>query len=235
VTFLQGQPEKEQVRLRLRRANIDLTSWERYSFNSNFLQPSDAFSFTVGAEKLDDQTKDALQVGAEVQLILNGQTQADGYIDGITVSASPSGGVEYQIDGRDRLSRAVDSNADPTLTFKASMSLLDVLKKIFGPFGWSSDEHFIEDNDANIGVLSGTPSEATGSRTAKKHFGEVLKSTKIHQLRPHNGEGAFAFASRLTQRHGLWIWPSSDGEQLIVSRPGFTAEPIYKIRQGSKR
>ena len=230
MSFLQGSPEKEIVRLRLPQGQVDLTNWTHYSFNSNFLTPTDAFSFTIGAERIDDKTKAALTVGARAALYINGNVQADGYIDAITIAASSDSGTEFTIEGRDRLSRAVDSCADPRKTYKAAQTILQVLQDIFGPFGWLSEDSFALDNADNVGIMAGHTRGEKSSKS-KKHFGEIIKSVKIHQLRPHNGEGAFAFASRLTQRHGLWIWCSADGEQLVISKPDFDQDPLYKLRR----
>lgn len=56
-----------------------------------------------------------------------------------------------------------------------------------------------------------------------------LKSFVLHQTKPYNHESIFHFASRVTQRHGLWIWLTADGENIIVSKPDFEQEPTFEL------
>lgn len=69
-----------------------------------------------------------------------------------------------------------------------------------------------------------------GDRLSKS--GKELKNVKLHQLRPYESEGLFSFASRVCQRHGLWIWPSADGTTVIVSKPNFDQAPRYRLTRG---
>lgn len=240
-SFVPSQPEKELVSLFVQaprrgqsndneRPIILLEEFTEYSFNSNFLTPTDGWSFTVAAEKLPPDLVPLLVPGAEVQLYVNGFAQSSGYIDSITKSASRSAGTEWRIEGRDRLGQVVDSCADPLKQFKESQTLLDALKELFGPFGWSNEADFVEDNDANRALKTGQQRRAKTKSSEAKGFGRrAVKATKLHQLRPYSREGVFEFASRMSQRFGLWLWLSADGEQIIVSTPTFDQEPSYKL------
>ncbi|HVH44837.1 MAG TPA: hypothetical protein VM925_20930 [Labilithrix sp.] len=224
-------PDRQQVRVRVMDEHVDLTRWTHYSFASNFLTPSDGWSCTIGDGNLDERERRALVPGARVRLYVDQAPLAEGFIDTVAVSADRSSGVQYTIDGRDRLGLAVDGIADPTLQFKKGATLADVLKELFAPFGWVADEHFRIDNDANrdakTGGVRGVPTTKGGKKTGPK----PLKDFVLHQLKPHNHEGVYAFASRITQRFGLWIWCTADGEQLVVGRPDFQQEPRYELRR----
>lgn len=224
-------PDKQQVRIRVMDRRIDLTRWVSYSFNSNFLTPTDGWSVTIGDGNLDPDQLAALVPEARVRLYVDQRPLAEGYIDSVAIEADRSGGVQYTIEGRDRLGRAVDSGADPTTVFKKGATLAEVLRELFTPFGWVTDEHYEISNDANrdakTGGIRGVPMTKGGKRKGPK----PLKSFVLHQLKPHNHEGTFAFASRITQRFGLWIWCSADGEKLIVSRPDFEQPPRYELRR----
>lgn len=211
-------------------AQVTLTNWTHYSFNSHFLTPADAFSFTVGDENLNARSRDALTLGARVRLTINNVILADGHIDSVEVKADRSSGTVYEISGRDRLGLAVDSIADPTKQFKEGQTLADALKDLFGPFGWLGDDSFVIDNAASRDIKTGA-SRGTKSSHGKKTFGRPLKSVVLHQLKPHNHEGVFAFAKRICDRFGVWIWASADGEQLIVGKPDFNQEPLYQLRR----
>lgn len=223
-------PEGQEIQLRLMDEHVTMTRWTQYSFASDFLTPSDGFSFTVADEELPDAHKRALRVGARVSLNINSIPVADGRIDSVEIGADKRGGWVWNIHGRDRLGMAVDTTADPSLSFKEGATLADALKQLFTPFGWITDDHYVIDNTANRLASSGGD-RGTKSSKGKKTLGRPLKDVVLHQTKPHNHEGVFAFATRMSQRFGLWIWATSDGEKLVVSKPDFEQEPTYHLRR----
>lgn len=217
----------DDVVLRLTQSGIEITNWISYTYNEHFLTPSDAFSFVIGEERLDDATSAALVPGAAVTLSLNGNIQASGYIDSIEKHASRGSGVEWHITGKDKLGQAVSSGIDPTTQFKPTQSLADLLLAVYTPFGWSTPDAFIVDNGENRKTITG---QKRGVPTTKKK-GKVLKSFALHQLRPYPKEGAHEFAARVCERQGLRIWPTADGTKIIVGTPDFDQDPTYTIRR----
>jgi prophage tail gpP-like protein len=247
--FTPSQPEKEQVSLVLKafteepvwedfvkalpgrgsHRNIEIKNFTEYSFNSNFLSPTDGFSFTIGAERLTDEMKQWLIPGSPVELRIGDAIQATGFIDSVEISASRGSGTTWRIEGRDILSPAVDAGADPTISFKEGQTLADALKTLFKPFGWSQESQFAIANDANL-TLKSPKFRAKTKKSQAKGFGKrAIRDYKIHQLRAYPREGVFEFASRIAQRHGLWLWASADGKQLIASTPNFDREPYYTL------
>lgn len=223
-----SQPESDAIVLQLRddRGGVsqEVTNFVSYSFNSHFLTPTDGFHFTIGDEAVLRSLLGAVYVGQRVSLTINGLRQADGYIDRIHVRSSRDGGTELTIEGRDRLSKVVDANADPQkYRFTANNTLEDVLVHTLHGFGWTED-HVLDDNAANANIITG---QLQGQRTSKK--GKLLKSFSLHQFKPYPQEGVFGFLSRLSQRFGLWIWLSADGEDVIVSRPNFEQPAIVRL------
>lgn len=222
-------PSDEEVVLDLPGAGVTVSNFTEYEFNSNFLTPVDGFSFTIGTDRLSDKMKRALVPGAAVSLHVAGAVQATGYIDSIEISASRAGGSTWRIEGRDRLGQAQDSCADPTKQFKEGATLHQALIEIFGPFGWKNEDQFEIDNDANRGLKAGGVKGEKRKSNAKGHSKRALKQHKLHQLKPYPREGALEFANRIAQRQGLWIWPSADGEKLIVGRPAFDTDALYRL------
>ena len=216
--------------LSLPEAGVEISQFTDYSFNSNFLTPTDGFDFTIGAERIPDAVKDALRPGAAVELTVNGGVQATGYIDSIDYSVSRNGGTQIFIGGRDVLAQAVDACADPTQSLKAGQTLEDALVSLFAPFGWSEPEQFIIANDADRNVKTGSSRGTPLTKGGKKKGPKPLKSYVLHQLRPHSREGVFEFAARIANRFGLWIWATASGDQLVVSRPDFETDPFYTLR-----
>ncbi len=101
------------------------------------------------------------------------------------------------------------------------MTLEDLLKAVFEPFGMKV---LAVDNLANRNAIRG---RVYGPKTSKK--GKTLKSYTLHQIKPYPQEGAFAFASRVSQRFGLWLWPYVDFQTIMVGKPDFDQDPSYTL------
>src|SRR5262249_3532448 len=99
--FTASIPEKEEGELVLPDAGLIVKDFTEYSFNSNFLTPTDGWSFTIGDEKLSDEMQEALKPNARIQLQINDSVQATGYIDSVEIEGTRSGGSQWHIGGRD--------------------------------------------------------------------------------------------------------------------------------------
>lgn len=230
--FEPSYPEREQVTLSFVDVGYEIRQWTQYEYAANFEIPADGWSFTIAGESLPDGAQAWVVPGARVQLKVNDFVQGDGYVDSVEVTNSPHTGTEFRIQGRDRLAQVVDACADPTHTFKEGMTLLDVLIELLGPFGWSSEDQFIVDNEANREAkagIRGTPMTKGG----KKKGPQPLKRFVLHQLKPYPKEGVFAFANRIAQRHGLMIWQTAASNQIVVGNPAFDVDPFYKLRRNA--
>lgn len=217
---------REEVVLELSDAGTRIDTWSHYQVNSSFLTPCDGFQFTVSDHLLSKDQQAALVPGASVKLSVDGHQQVSGFIDEVSVTATRNGGVEYQISGRDRLGQVVDSGADLKWQFKDTQSLEDVIRTVFGAFGFTK---FVVDNDGARSVRQG---QTRGTPTSKK--GKPLKSYQLYKLRPHDQEGAMAFATRIAQRYGLRIWLSPDGDTVIVSTPDYEQAPAYSLARTAR-
>lgn len=232
--FAPSAPGKEEVKLFVENSNqsisrLQIENFTEYSFTSNFLQPADAWNFTIGTDRLSDDAQAALKPGASVQLVVNDIVLSTGYIDSITTSAQRGSGLVYTIEGRDKLAQAVDACANPMKSLKAEQTLTAALKDLFSPFGWDNEDDFVLDASAYEQVKTNKYRQKTKQSDAKGFGRGQLRRYKAHQLRPYPRESVFEFASRLTQRRGLWIWASADGEALFVSTPDFKQDPSYAL------
>lgn len=238
VDFLPSRPESEEVSLTLVDEGITVDRWTSYEFAAHVEVPADGWSFTIGAQQLPEKLRNTLEeginkglrVGSHLQLRVNNIVQSEGYLDKITVRSSRTGGTEYTFDGRDKLAQAVDACADPTKTFKEGATLAEVLKELFGPFGWSKDDDFDIDNAANRNAKTGIRG-IRFTKGGKRKGPRPIKSIVLHQLHPYQREGVYAFAARIAERHGLRIWATADSKKLIVGQPDFDVEPIYELRR----
>ena len=222
------RPEDDTIALQLRDSSgtviTEITNFREYTFNSHFLTPTDHFSFTIGDEGTTPSILNGITVGQKVTLSVSGYVQAGGYIDRIRVKTSRKSGTEVQVEGRDWLAPTVDANMDPqNVKFKPGQTLQDIMIACFRPYGYGIGQILTSD-EANANIITG---QVVGVPTTKK--GKPLASFQLHQLKPYPHEGVFAFASRLSQRFGLWIWASADGGQVIVDVPDFDQKSIYSI------
>ncbi len=232
---------------------LELNTWKSYSFGQNFLTPTDGWSFTIGDEVVTDELRIAIAPRQRVTLSIGGDVQCAGIVDKVITNTTRSGGLEFTVEGRDVLSSAVDSVIDPRITFKPEMKLLDLLRKVFEPFGFSKESQFLISNEDNLNVMMGkkhktTKAGQTNNEDFHKTQAEEVKAanapkkarkTKVkvkplsdfdlHLLKPEQHETAFTFASRVAARFGLVIWPHADGEHLIIGKPDFDKEADYRV------
>jgi len=242
---------RDQVVMSLPERGLQLGHWTQYRFNSNFLTPTDGWSFTLAENLLSGSERRELRPGVRVTLSIDDHIQGDGYIDQVTISNARGSGTEITIEGRDRLAQAVDSSVDPRTKFTPNMTLSQFLAAVFKPFGWGDGRMQVNSNEENRNVLSGLRKGVPVNERGRRQPGAMAgggrrrgggrgggrrrhkqpSAFQVHLLKPYPNEGAFAFAARVAQRAGLWIWLSADAEELIVSEPDFDQEPRYVLRR----
>jgi len=234
--FTPSRPDRELISLLLddptrKTPPLRLENFSEYSFSSNFLQPTDGWNFAFGTEFLDSDTARLIVPGNKVELLIQGALQSTGYIDSVSISTSRGGGKEYRIEGRDKMAIAVDACANPLFSAKDGETLADFLPRLFKDYGWPNEDDFSIDAEADRDIRSNTHGARSKTKKSEgKGFGKrALKQYKIHQKRANAKESVWEFASRITQRLGLWIWASADGETLFVSTPDFEQAPKYKL------
>jgi prophage tail gpP-like protein len=215
------QPELGSIQISLPTVGIQYDRFLAYELDQHFLMPSDLFWFDLDQDELADASIKALVPGTKVEVRIDGNLQVTGYVDEAEVQTGP-GGTVIHVECRDWLSPAVDSQVDPQLRFTASMSLQNLLDGVFDQFNVGT---FSIDNLANRNVITG---RIYGAKSSKK--GKVLKSYTLHETKPYPNEGAFAFAARVCQRFGLWIWPSAIPGTVVVGKPDFDQDVSYEIR-----
>lgn len=214
-------PEDDKVEIVVERTGVSLDTWADYAINSDFFTPTDGWSFTLGDGRAETIPQ-FIVAGDKIQIFVNGLPQCTGYVDSVDPHAEKGGGSTWTVQGRDLLAQAVDGCIDPRNQFKPSMTLGDVVDKALGPF--FEGIIFTTDNAENVNVMTGQTkgkkySKTTTTKRGKQRGGKVLKGYDVDMLKPHPSEGAFAFAQRIANRHGLWIWLAGDGQSVIVGHP----------------
>jgi hypothetical protein len=196
-----------------------------YSYRQHFLTPADCWHFDIDADELTDTQLNALLPGGVVEIRISGNRQTTGYIDDVRFHGNRGEGNIVTVTGRDWMSPAVDCHVDPQIRFAPSMTLSDLVNAVFAFLG---NVQFATDSIANLNVITGG---AYGKKTSKK--GKSLKSHVLHQIKPYDQEGCYAFATRVSQRFGLWIWAAQDKQTIVCDTPDFSSAPLYQLLQST--
>lgn len=201
---------------------VEFTRFLSYEYDEHYLVPADTWEFTLAADQVSDGDRQALVTGARVEVVIDDNVQSIGYVDDIRIHGNRHAGSVIRVTGRDWMSPAVDSHVDPQTRFSEGMTLDQLLQAVFAPFGMQVLE---TSNLANRNAMTGGN---FGTPTSKK--GKPLKSYVLHQIKPYPQEGAFAFASRVAQRFGLWLRPAVDGKTIVCAVPDFNQPAQYELR-----
>ena len=251
-----GQSEIDTVVLRLPDSGKEVRNWSRYSLSQQFLTPTAGWSFSISDEDVE-LTRDLLVEGSAVELVINGNVQCSGFIDRRTISTS-SGGTTVQVQGRDILGPVVDATVDPDFKFTTGMTVPQFVLAVLLPFGikkiYAADYanlNIVTGYAPGKGTSGGSSSvqvpqqsstvNSDGTITLGATYVQAtvvaapsgtrpdLQSVTIQQLKPHSGEGCYAFIDRVLRRLGLVMWAMSDGSGVVIDVPDFKSAPNQKI------
>jgi len=102
-------PERSTSDVRIEINGQQLYKWVRYDIESDILQPSDAFSFTV--KNPGGIATDVVRPGDEVQVLVDGTLQMTGVVDDVEGRIDLDGGPTLEIVGRDKMGQLLDESA----------------------------------------------------------------------------------------------------------------------------
>lgn len=184
-------------------SNDSIINWESYSFDSDFLTPTDGFTFTVGDEQITPDLRSRLKGNTKVQLKLDFQdgspprTLCTGYAEQPDIDTSRSGST-ITVRGRDILGKVCDAGADPfsnTFKFADGQTLGDVLGKVFGLFGISTI--FLTDS-VNRSIITGI--DKSKAKLQEQEI-QVTRLVDILSDNPHE--------ETTTQTVDVWVDPTA--------------------------
>lgn len=248
MSLANGQSEIDTVVLRLPDYGKEIRNWSKYSYNETFNVPCPAWSFTVSDEDTT-LTSQLLVPGARVELLVNNLVQCSGFIDRKSTSADPDGGTVVTVLGRDILGPVVSATMDPRFKFAAGISVPSLVLTVLAPFGittlYNADIFNIYVMSGyGVGSGKGQPVSVPatqqfneqqadgsiktvyrnvpgGSRSYASSVRPDLRALTADQIKPHSGEGVFAYLERLLRRLGLMLWAAADGSGVIIDKADF--------------
>ena len=198
-----------------------LGHWKEYTIDSDFLIPTDGWSFTFGTEVEWQKVKHLVRPDGEMTITIDGQVQLTGWIDKVRAECGDNG-VNVTVEGRDVLRQLVKANVHPATRIK-DRTLAGLVENVIGQIYQDNAPTLVYDNDANRQVITGAKGRYKSKR-AKRHTKEI----DFCQARPN--ESAFEFCARNLRRFGLWLWAGADGS-VIIGAPDYDQPASYKIQR----
>lgn len=200
----------------------ELRDWSSYSIDSDFLTPTDGWSFTVGGLDLKKyKAAQKLWPDYRVQIWVDGALQMTGIIDSVEWESSSSGGTICTVSGRDVLRSLCKANIWPGFN-PQRMTASEMVEYILQSYYFEDNiPTLFHDNSANRAVIG-----LKGAFNPKNR--SALQKKLIENSKAHSNEGAFEFIARTLSRIGLWIWATADGN-IVISGPEYDQAPSYHI------
>lgn len=193
-----------------------------YEIDSDYLTPTDGWSFTVYSESEPAELRRKWAPLQLVKLYLNGNLQVAGRIDGNEGSGSDGA---LSVFGRDYLAGAVGGGVDPTLAFRKGIGLGDAILDILRPWGITT----VYDAGGNL-----TRNLLTGKQPFSGAPPRDFKSAKTDEFKASEGQGAFELAERLAARHGFTLQPAGgERSRVVLGEPEYRQAPLYRIERGT--
>lgn len=203
-----------------------LSKWTEYSINSEFLTPTDGWSFSFVTREMWDRLHTLVSKDKRIEIRVDGNLQLTGWIDEVRVSCGGTEGLTVNVQGRDALKVLCDANVHPSMRLKGKKIYEVVESTIFSLYP-SMGRKIITDNDSNRDILTGVKGFKTGKKARKTQ-------TELDYCKAKAGESAFEFLARNLRRFGLWMWSDAEGN-IIVSSPDYKQGPSYSIIHGFKQ
>jgi prophage tail gpP-like protein len=206
----------------------ELAKWQEYSINSEFLTPTDGWSFSFTTRAEWTRLREVVQPDRRVEIRVDGNLQLTGWIDEVKVGCGGSEGLNVNVSGRDILKIMCDANVHPDFRLKGK-KIYEVVEALVFSLYPTMGRSVKTDNDSNRDILTGVK----GFKKSKKARKNI---TEIDYCQAKPNEGAFEFLARNLRRFGLWCWSDAEGN-IIVSSPDYDQKPAYSLlhKEGEKR
>lgn len=199
-----------------------LTNITKYEITSDYLTPTDAWSFTLYDDEDPQRLRRTVTPLQPVKLYIDGNLQVVGRIDGTTGEGDSR--ASLRVYGRDYIADLVDGGADPSIKFKKSQDIGDAILSVTQAFG----------------VVSMGSSGFNLTRnilTGRKPFGGAprrdVKAAKLDEFKIGYNEGAFEAINKIAARYGYTLQPMPRRDWIALCEPEYRQSPLYRLTRGS--
>ncbi len=211
-------------RVALRIAGQDVAIAKQYDVQISMLVQPAAFSLTLGSAQIAATVLKQFPIGSEFELVVGGNVQFIGVIDGF-VSQDSKQGSSISIRGRDRLGAVVDQRVR-TEESMATATVRELAERILERSLLDKDWTLITDASAGRAVRTGKP----GASSVEVDDGESLQPDIQFKI----GETFYGIAKREFDRLGFFLWCDANGN-FVLSRPDAKQEPRYALERTAHR
>ena len=223
-----------EAEIRLQSGSV-LGNWRDYSIDSDFLTPTDGWTFTFGSPSEWERVKDELEPGKQIEILIDKAPQLKGFID--SVSFGGEDGTVIRVSGRDYLMPVVKSNVHPDTRLKGrtiaeivEVTLQSIYQTIPVPtlfYGNAANRLALQGKQMSKVVIEVPDNFVETDREIVKVWTEYSKK-QLDYYKANPNEGAFDFLARLLRPAGLWLWATADGNA-VIGGPSYVQPASYHI------
>jgi prophage tail gpP-like protein len=211
-------------RVALRIAGQDVAIAKQYDVQISMLTQPAAFSLTLGSAQLAATVLKQFPIGSEFELVVGGNVQFVGVIDGFVSSDSRSGN-SLSLRGRDRLGAVIDQRVR-TEESMATATVRELVERVLERSLLGKDFTLFTDDSAGRALRTGKPG---GGDVAGDDEEGVQPDVQFKV-----GETYYGFLKRELDRLGFFLWCSATGD-FVLSRPDATQKALYALARSAHR
>lgn len=189
-----------------------IDGWLSYEISSSLIEPADSFTMT---RPWDAQAWITLRRDARIQVVIDGVTVIDGFIDDRRKQTKAG---TFTITGRDRAGRLVQESA-PGYAY-GGVSMYDAIKRLAAPWFTKVSLSDARNRTLRLGKGRKVP-------MGKEPIVISKKTPARGKVQP--GQARWQVIEQIVSQAGYICWSSADGRELIVGKPNDSQAPQFLI------
>lgn len=210
---------------------VELDVVESYAITLDVLSPGNAVTFTLwrSADRRSVWSTligDLARCGAPFLVKVDGVTMLTGFIEEVKEIAG-RGGATIVLTGRDEAAKALDWDADPSISFR-QLTIEDAYRRLYGSLGLN----VVFAHDASVKLALVTPVPQGGSG---RHSRRASHLSTIDRGRARVGEKVWSVGESFATHVGLWQWVAPleghDSMAIVLGVPDYKAAPFYTFER----
>ena len=209
---------------------LELTSLTSMRLRDTFTDPLGELSVSVGVNRstIANVLKYVAR-GSRVTATVDGAPQFCGTIQSIKRGTGRSG-ASVSFVAKSILAEPFRGHVNPNLRLhtKGDTAVEETISEALAPFSLGPDGLTILDFTTGLDKRSQSMGKPWKFPSRKK----FLSSLKTSDLKPQQGQSAYAFISGFLSRMGVMLRPSAYPGQVIITYPEYDGDPPYGVAEG---